>query len=392
MSIDTSDPTPVLTGEILDSVPSYGLSAALEKLATTLGVTFGPGDFTLAQLIELPPTETIQAKMDRLAQIKADALAGKKVVSQPLRAEIRATEFRLRQCQRRDAAQAARTALGPDYADCWCLGASGRLPSPIPVVQDGKIVIPTDPDVTVMTYMRTCSCPDGVQAAEAAAIAHADLQDWIAARDIERILGTSGIPARYRGLTLDTWVGRALENGAEEHEVDAIELAVEEWFSLASDPPTGEYPHVLLLAGGYGTGKTGIAIHLGSRFANQRKSVVFRTVSDFYAELRAAPWRSRPEDTVPTEIQLIQACSSAGVLILDDWGGEAITDASEQKLIEALNSVLDSRLREMRPTILTTNLKGSVLTQRVGDRLMQRVKPDAVSTKIVFKTPDLRDV
>jgi len=265
---------------------------------------------------------------------------------------------------------------------------------------DGSITARREDGPQPIAFRQMCPCPDGQEARERTNQEVALLQADADARRVARIMGEARIPPIYLGPTVEAWRHAAIRHGADEAEVDAIEAAVEEWYDLSDDgwqpglvdadgEPVPPPQRTLLLAGQYGAGKTGLAAALAQRFLARHQTVVFRTVSEMYAELRAAPWCSS-EDSQPTELAVIQALRDCQLLVLDDWGGEAITQANEQKLIELINLVIDDRLKNLKPTIYTTNLTGKVLTERVGERIMARVKPDSVSIKVVLKTPDLR--
>lgn len=79
-----------------------------------------------------------------------------------------------------------------------------------------------------------------------------------------------------------------------------------------------------------------------------------------------ATWR---ETSKYTEKDIIDRYSSIHCLILDDIGVEK----NSEKTIEALNSIIDYRYREMKHTVFTSNLALEQLANKLGDRIVSRI-------------------
>jgi DNA replication protein DnaC len=85
----------------------------------------------------------------------------------------------------------------------------------------------------------------------------------------------------------------------------------------------------------------------------------------------------------PTEEEVVEKYSRCGVLVLDDLGAEKVTDFS----ITTLYLIIDRRNRDLRPTIVTTNLS----LQEIGEKIDGRISSRLSEMKIVhLALPDYR--
>lgn len=190
------------------------------------------------------------------------------------------------------------------------------------------------------------------------------------AEQLRRRLEQADPGRRFRDLSLETYPD-------DEHGRKAMDAA----FEWLDGYDRGEWPN-LLLYGGVGTGKTGLAWGIIRRlceFGVAARMVNFR---DVLAEAREAfgqnqsaafGWRSAP------------------VLCLDDLGAERPTDWARDELA----TVVERRYTAQLPTIVTSNYKPSELAERlghddlvIGQRLVSRLTQDAV--KVLFDGGDRR--
>ena len=143
---------------------------------------------------------------------------------------------------------------------------------------------------------------------------------------------------------------------------------------LFAQEPTGW----LVLAGGYGCGKT----HLAAAIANFRVALghaaLFVIVPDLLDHLRAA----YAPNSVGGIDERLDAIRDAPLLILDDLGAHNSTPWAQEKLFQILNHRYNSRL----PTVITTNQRLEELDPRVTSRL---VDPD-LSQVYEIIAPDFR--
>ena len=120
----------------------------------------------------------------------------------------------------------------------------------------------------------------------------------------------------------------------------------------------------LVLAGGYGSGKTHLAAGIAHAARGQGLSTHFAVAPDLLDHLRAtyAPTSPVSYDAVFEGIRTVD------LLVLDDLGAEAPTPWAAEKLYQLLNYRYIYRL----PTVVTTNRDLDVLEGRLASRLGDR--------------------
>lgn len=140
----------------------------------------------------------------------------------------------------------------------------------------------------------------------------------------------------------------------------------------------------LVLMGPVGTGKTYSAVAAGCLLATtwRRRSnwlFDFTLVSDLMAQLKN--FDGGPEKREEAHLK----ATKANVLVLDDLGRGKSTEFDA----EGLGRILDHRLGEMLPTIITTNVfpKANII-DRFGDHLASRLLGGA--TLVLIGGPDRR--
>jgi hypothetical protein len=163
-------------------------------------------------------------------------------------------------------------------------------------------------------------------------------------------------PGRYEWRPFGWWLSR----------LDAAQFPerVEAW--LASRSVT------LVLSGPVGSGKTTAAVAAGYAAAGQAVHVRLTSQLDYLARLR--PGGSDDPGRVREQAE------QASLLILDDFGAE--TEGGTEFVRREMCALLDGRLNAGRRTILTLNGSAEALADAFGDRIMSRVRADAVVLKI----------
>lgn len=153
----------------------------------------------------------------------------------------------------------------------------------------------------------------------------------------ETLLPVYGIGNRYFNCTLESFTGY-------QKLIDSIRLYLTQ--------PV----YSLLLTGEPGTGKTHIAVSILRELIKKgRSNMLFKNVPMLMLELRS----TFTENSPVTEADLIARYAGIGYLVLDDLGTEKPTDYA----VTSLYMIIDQRLSQSRPTIITTNLT----LQEIGD-------------------------
>ncbi|MFC0666763.1 ATP-binding protein [Azotobacter chroococcum] len=123
----------------------------------------------------------------------------------------------------------------------------------------------------------------------------------------------------------------------------------------------------LLLMGNFGTGKT----HLGCSIL---KAVVTRhCASALYvpaADIIAALKASFGRDAASSEREIFAELAGVDLLLIDELGAQGGTEFERQ----SLHQIIDTRYRNMLPTIITSNLPSTELAAYIGDRALDRLR------------------
>ena len=127
------------------------------------------------------------------------------------------------------------------------------------------------------------------------------------------------------------------------------------------------------LKGGYGIGKTHLAMACAESFVRDGKSAKVVNVPEFLGELRKAI--DEQDDSIDLKRERFNLCD---LLVLDDYGAERRSDWTTEQLY----MVVDERYRRQAPLIVTTNV---ALTDK---RVMSRLGPGLVE----IKSADMRKV
>ena len=135
----------------------------------------------------------------------------------------------------------------------------------------------------------------------------------------------------------------------------------------------------VLLTGSTGCGKTHLAIAILAEIvkADIRGKKKFCTAPDLLMQIRASFNRNERrksewfnDDPEPeTEEEIVKFYSDMDFLVIDDLGAEKSTEFS----ITTLYIILDRRIRELKTTIITTNLNMNQIEEHLGARIASRL-------------------
>lgn len=279
----------------------------------------------------------------------------------------------------------------PDASGCWCDGFGYRWRV------NGEPEEATDRRITEGCIF--CVCPKGEAEFQKRLTDAAERREsWL--RDRRLAAWYDGnIPPRFSG---DPDGGPGLDTSPllKTHpEVVARLRRTMIEFTLESETTprrTASSAGSWLLWGGYGSGKTGLAVGYARQFvwpdaypeaaAWAPTSIGFATLPDLMTELRATYNRRSPEE--PTEAEVLQRYRRYGLLILDDLGAEQVKDTGW--LEDRLYQIIGQRHSDETPIVFTSNLSPAQLGARIGERNMWRVVEMCGENIIHVDGPNLR--
>lgn len=143
-------------------------------------------------------------------------------------------------------------------------------------------------------------------------------------------------------------------------------------------PKSAEGGRGLLFYGPVGTGKTHLAAAICNELISRGFDVMWANTPQFITRLK------RSFDTGVNEATIMEAHIRAGLLVLDDIGSEKPTEWVESRLYEVINS----RIEREAPIIFTSNCQAATLTERLGQRVVSRIR--GISRALQLNTHDFR--
>lgn len=165
---------------------------------------------------------------------------------------------------------------------------------------------------------------------------------------IERLLGESRIKKRFLSRTLDNF---KVDNENKEA-FTSTKLYIEN-FEKFKEAGEGLY-----YSGGFGTGKTHLAISIAQEIIKKGNPVICMTAIDLLAEIR----RTYDKDRNVSEYQILQAYKETDLLIIDDLGKENCSEWAATMLYDIIND----RYEQCLPTVITTNYNDEDLINRLA--------------------------
>ena len=122
----------------------------------------------------------------------------------------------------------------------------------------------------------------------------------------------------------------------------------------------------LMLTGGTGSGKTTIACAILKEYMYAgNRDCEFVTVPDLLLEIRS----TFQKDSTVHEKDVIDRYTKADLLVLDDLGSEKVSEFA----LQSFYLILDRRIRDMKGTIVTTNLTIAEVKENYGARIASRL-------------------
>ena len=118
----------------------------------------------------------------------------------------------------------------------------------------------------------------------------------------------------------------------------------------------------LLFIGGTGLGKTHLSAAVANQVASKGYSVIYESAQQIFDTCDAVRF-NRMDISERTKYE------NCSLLIIDDLGAECITQYS----VSAITSLIDLRIVNGRPTIISTNLNHASIRKTYGERLSSRL-------------------
>jgi len=227
-----------------------------------------------------------------------------------------------------------------------------------------------------------CACPEALLMWEARDREEArrkvreeeDRRNARMAAQVERLFSDSGVRARFRDRTFATF----REDAANAEAFRTMQAYAADFRSCL--PRTDGRGRVcaperirngIYLTGGYGVGKTHLAVSVANELLGRGIAVVCMTMIDLLDRIKQS-WDEGEDD----ESQLLRAYREVPLLILDDLGSEQPTEWGLARLF----GILNARYEAYMPTIVTTNYG--------ADELIRRMTPKSAGGPPDQKTPE----
>lgn len=170
-------------------------------------------------------------------------------------------------------------------------------------------------------------------------------------------IGRSLLQCRFAGFDLSYYV----QPGQREDAQRALSAAQAFVDSCLLNP----FGLGLLFTGSVGSGKTFLAAAIANALTEKEREVLFLVVPDLLDELRGT-YDARSERT---ELDLLDSARSIPILILDDLGAHNYTEWVRNRLY----TIINYRLNEQLPTVITTNLSLDEMEEYLGERTTSRL-------------------
>ena len=189
-------------------------------------------------------------------------------------------------------------------------------------------------------------------------------------RRLEKLRRISNVDG-LEHYTFDSFVptGYGITENKSRTLVEAYETAK----AFAADPDGW-----LVMLGGYGCGKTHLAVAIANECTTTNRSTLFVVVPDLLDHLRTT---FSPSSSVSYD-QRFDEIRTAPLLILDDLGTQASTPWAQEKLFQILNHRYNARL----PTVITSNNSLEELPGRIRSRMVDPI----LSRIVTILAPDFR--
>lgn len=185
---------------------------------------------------------------------------------------------------------------------------------------------------------------------------------------IEKRLNKAGIPLRFRERNFDNFVA---ENSGQE---SAFAIAESFAKNFVEHNKTGS---TLIFSGRVGTGKTHLALSIAQHIMPKHTAMYINAL-DAVRMVRDT-WRKVSEQS---ETDVLNMLGSIDLLVIDEVGVQNGTENEQVLLFDIINR----RYRDMRPTILLTNLGTKGFSDFITERSFDRLKENGTWVKFDWES------
>lgn len=166
------------------------------------------------------------------------------------------------------------------------------------------------------------------------------------------------VPKLYHGKTFKTFNGYA-------DEIQRAKEAIEQGKSI-------------FLTGNTGTGKTHLSVSLMLAWLIKNKPDSTKDYPRFLPAVELFLELKQTFGSDGSESEILDIYSRVPLLCIDDVGAERISDWSRQSLY----TLIDRRYREMKQTIITSNLSLDEIATLIDDRIASRIVEMGIVIKL----------
>lgn len=199
-------------------------------------------------------------------------------------------------------------------------------------------------------------------------------------------MSRSLLSARFNGFDLGYYSRNARDETTGRSYYDLAFMALKAAKQFVAEAAENPQSDGLLFTGPVGSGKTFLAGCIANALLEMGKEVLLVVVPDLLDEIRATYDQDRYDRQV-TETGIIDAARKVHILILDDLGAHNYTEWTRNKIYNIINYRLNNRL----PTVITTNLTLEDLEDYLGDRTTSRLIQMCRASRLAVDT-DIRVV
>jgi DNA replication protein DnaC len=184
----------------------------------------------------------------------------------------------------------------------------------------------------------------------------------------------ANIPDRFAGATLESYV---TSNEGQRRALSFVKGFAENFATMQEEGSS------LTLLGKPGTGKTHLACAVANCVLDTGRTVIYQQVIELVRAIRDT-WR---RESTESETSVVQRYRHVNLLILDEVGISFGSEAEKTQLFD----ILDGRYREMRPTLIVSNLSLKGLQECLGERIYDRLMQNG-SGCVIFNWESYRSV